>query len=138
MGSAALVVTIYHCITMGWCHSHRDGQGQGAAEQEQHGQQEQQSLRHEMLEMTSLENSAAQLIPARKYQKGMGLVDDDGMCAVCLSQFEDGEELRTLPECLHSYHAPCIDMWLYSHSSCPMCRADATANLPPSISPSSI
>ncbi|XVE99545.1 hypothetical protein REPUB_Repub03eG0208500 [Reevesia pubescens] len=120
-GSAALMVTIYHCIAMGWCNPNRDSQGQGAQQEEV----QQQSLRHEMLEMAILGNSTAQLIPAHKYQKGMGLVDDDGMCAVCLSQFEEGEELRTLPGCLHSYHAPCIDMWLYSHSSCPMCRTDA-------------
>ncbi|XWS74987.1 hypothetical protein CRYUN_Cryun01aG0046100 [Craigia yunnanensis] len=122
-GSAALVVTIYHCLAMRWCHPHRDSQGQGA----QQAQDQQHSFRHEMIEIANLENSTAQLFPAHKYQKGMGLVDDDdGMCAVCLSQFEEGEELRTLPECLHSYHAPCIDMWLYSHSSCPMCRTDAT------------
>ena len=122
MASAALVVTIYHCLAMGWCHPHRDSQGQGA----QQAQGQQQSFRHEI---AILENSTIELIPAHKYQKGMGLVDDDGMCAVCLSQFEEGEELKTLPECLHSYHAPCIDMWLYSHSSCPMCRTNATPSL---------
>ncbi|XP_022747998.1 RING-H2 finger protein ATL52-like [Durio zibethinus] len=122
VGSVAFVLIIYHCLTMRWCHPHGDSHGQGAQEAQQ-----QHSFRQEMLEIeASLENSTAQLIPAHKYQKGVGLVDDDGMCAVCLSQFEDGEELRTLPQCLHSYHAPCIDMWLYSHSSCPMCRTDAT------------
>jgi hypothetical protein len=43
-----------------------------------------------------------------------------------LSEFEEGEELRTLPECLHSYHVECIDMWLHSHTNCPMCRTDTT------------
>ncbi|XVE69159.1 hypothetical protein DITRI_Ditri09bG0128400 [Diplodiscus trichospermus] len=126
IGSAVLVLTIYHCLAMGWCHPHRDSQGQGAAQ----AQDQQNSLQHEMIEIASSENSIAQLIPARKYRNGMGsgtgLVDDNGMCAVCLCQFEEGEELKTLPECLHSYHTPCIDMWLYSHSSCPMCRTDAT------------
>ncbi|XWS66008.1 hypothetical protein CRYUN_Cryun05aG0163200 [Craigia yunnanensis] len=132
--SAALVVTIYHCVAMGWCHSHRDSQCQGA----QQAQGQQHSSRHEMLEIASLENSTAQLNPAHKYKKGMGLVDDDGMCAVCLSQFEVSVELRPSPECLHSYHAPCIDMWLYSHSSWPMCRADATPSVTTNISSSSI
>ncbi|XP_019151597.1 PREDICTED: RING-H2 finger protein ATL52-like [Ipomoea nil] len=44
-------------------------------------------------------------------------------CAVCLSAFEDGEEVRRLPKCNHSFHAPCIDMWLYSHMDCPLCRS---------------
>lgn len=54
------------------------------------------------------------------------MVGDDNTCAVCLCEFEEGDELRTLPECLHSFHVPCIDMWLYSHPNCPICRADAT------------
>ncbi|GMN57233.1 hypothetical protein TIFTF001_026348 [Ficus carica] len=66
-------------------------------------------------------------IPAHKYRKGgiSGiLVGEDGVCAVCLGEFEDGEELRTLPDCSHSFHVSCIDMWLFSHPNCPICRAD--------------
>lgn len=54
-------------------------------------------------------------------QQGQVMIDYE--CAVCLSGFEDGEEVRKLPSCKHSFHAPCIDMWLYSHSDCPLCRA---------------
>ncbi|PRQ46932.1 putative transcription factor C2H2 family [Rosa chinensis] len=54
-------------------------------------------------------------------EQGQVLIDYE--CAVCLSVFEDGEEVRKLPSCKHSFHAPCIDMWLYSHSDCPLCRA---------------
>ncbi|KAF2318731.1 hypothetical protein GH714_010359 [Hevea brasiliensis] len=56
--------------------------------------------------------------------------DDEETCAICLSEFEEGEELRTLPECKHSYHMACIDMWLYSHSNCPVCRTDALSPEP--------
>lgn len=44
-------------------------------------------------------------------------------CAVCLCEFEEGEQLRTLP-CFHKYHACCIDRWLNQKSQCPVCRAD--------------
>lgn len=44
-------------------------------------------------------------------------------CAVCLSLFEDKEKGRKLPECGHGFHVECIDMWLSSHSNCPICRA---------------
>ncbi|PKU67874.1 E3 ubiquitin-protein ligase [Dendrobium catenatum] len=44
------------------------------------------------------------------------------MCAVCLSKFNDGEDIKLLPECKHCFHVQCIDMWLQSHSSCPLCR----------------
>lgn len=43
-------------------------------------------------------------------------------CAVCLSKFEGIEVLRLLPHCRHAFHINCIDKWLESHSSCPLCR----------------
>ncbi|KAG8389510.1 hypothetical protein BUALT_Bualt02G0236900 [Buddleja alternifolia] len=44
-------------------------------------------------------------------------------CAVCLSEFEENETGRVLPECNHRFHVDCIDMWLQSHCDCPLCRA---------------
>ncbi|KAL0857422.1 hypothetical protein Bca101_062576 [Brassica carinata] len=44
-------------------------------------------------------------------------------CAVCLSEFEEGEAGRVLPSCKHAFHVECIDMWFHSHSTCPLCRA---------------
>lgn len=44
-------------------------------------------------------------------------------CAVCLFEFDDGEWLRTLPICGHAFHVECIDVWLRSHPTCPLCRA---------------
>ncbi|XP_010277722.1 PREDICTED: E3 ubiquitin-protein ligase ATL41-like [Nelumbo nucifera] len=46
-------------------------------------------------------------------------------CAVCLSILEGGEKVRLLPNCKHLFHVDCIDMWLDSHSTCPICRTDA-------------
>ncbi|GAA0142323.1 hypothetical protein LIER_03250 [Lithospermum erythrorhizon] len=43
-------------------------------------------------------------------------------CAICLTEYEDGDEIRVLPQCGHGFHVQCIDMWLGSHSSCPSCR----------------
>jgi len=48
-------------------------------------------------------------------------------CAVCLSEFVDGETGRVLPKCNHSFHIDCIDMWFQSHSTCPLCRAPVEA-----------
>merc|ERR1712087_305120 len=43
-------------------------------------------------------------------------------CAVCLDDFQRGEELRLLP-CEHAYHRHCIDPWLAKQSElCPMCK----------------
>ncbi|MCL7033422.1 hypothetical protein MKW94_016146 [Papaver nudicaule] len=49
-------------------------------------------------------------------------------CAVCLSKFEDTEVLRLLPKCKHAFHINCVDQWLESHSSCPLCRHKVQAD----------
>jgi E3 ubiquitin-protein ligase ATL4 len=54
-------------------------------------------------------------------------------CAVCLSPFTPDAELRLLPACRHAFHAGCVDAWLRTSPTCPLCRA--TVALPhPSIS----
>lgn len=44
-------------------------------------------------------------------------------CAVCLSPFQLSDELRLLPACRHAFHSQCIDTWLKSSLSCPLCRS---------------
>ncbi|OMO50070.1 Zinc finger, RING-type [Corchorus capsularis] len=44
-------------------------------------------------------------------------------CSICLGVFEDGEKVKVLPSCNHSYHSECVDRWLSAESSCPLCRA---------------
>ncbi|CAN1228609.1 Putative RING-H2 finger protein ATL49 [Linum grandiflorum] len=44
-------------------------------------------------------------------------------CAVCLCEFEQEDKLRLLPKCSHAFHVECIDTWLLSHSTCPLCRS---------------
>ncbi|KAJ1256675.1 hypothetical protein BS78_K334700 [Paspalum vaginatum] len=56
----------------------------------------------------------------------------ESTCPVCLADFDDGETVRVLPECMHYYHAECIDTWLRGSTSCPMCRAETTPTPTPS------
>lgn len=60
------------------------------------------------------------------YQHG-----DDASCSICLGDYRNGELIRMLPDCRHSFHAVCVDAWLRLHASCPMCR---TSPLPTPIS----
>lgn len=45
-------------------------------------------------------------------------------CAVCLTDFKEQDTLRLLPKCNHVFHPQCIDSWLASHVTCPVCRAN--------------
>ncbi|KAG8071088.1 hypothetical protein GUJ93_ZPchr0006g42207 [Zizania palustris] len=58
--------------------------------------------------------------------------EEDVECAVCLAELEDGEEARFLPRCGHGFHVDCVDQWLDSHSTCPLCRLTVVKpNVPP-------
>ncbi|KAK3130560.1 hypothetical protein QOZ80_6BG0495090 [Eleusine coracana subsp. coracana] len=50
------------------------------------------------------------------------------LCAVCLEEVQAGEMVRQLlPACGHLFHADCVDAWLRSHRTCPLCRRDISA-----------
>ena len=59
-------------------------------------------------------------------------------CAVCLSEFRDDETLRLIPQCCHVFHPDCISVWLSSHSTCPVCRANLALKPGDTSSPSSL
>ncbi|KAH0468012.1 hypothetical protein IEQ34_003045 [Dendrobium chrysotoxum] len=42
-------------------------------------------------------------------------------CCICLSSYEDGNELHALP-CNHHFHSACITKWLKINATCPLCK----------------
>ncbi|CAL9100539.1 unnamed protein product [Musa textilis] len=77
---------------------------------------------------TGLDESTIGAITAWAYKAADGVLGDSPAdCAVCLSEFRDGELLRLLPKCGHAFHVSCIDTWLRSHVNCPLCRAPIVA-----------
>lgn len=46
----------------------------------------------------------------------------DATCSICLSEYDEGDEIRHLPSCSHVFHVSCIDEWLLLNPSCPVCR----------------
>ncbi|RWV94538.1 hypothetical protein GW17_00042913 [Ensete ventricosum] len=52
-------------------------------------------------------------------------------CAVCLCPFSPHDELRLLPACRHAFHSSCVEPWLRTTPSCPLCRASIALPIPP-------
>ncbi|XP_059288198.1 RING-H2 finger protein ATL13-like [Lycium ferocissimum] len=69
-----------------------------------------------------VDQSFIDTLPVFNYKSIIG-VKDPFDCAVCLCEFEPDDKLRLLPKCSHAFHMECIDTWLLSHSTCPLCRA---------------
>nr|GMC54357.1 RING-H2 finger protein ATL52-like [Ipomoea batatas] len=114
IGTAAIVLALYNLLIIRWCAESRRRtrlrMGDGASSFV--------SFRSSDSRRSSVNISLG--VSSFRYKKEGVEVNE---CAVCLSAFEDGEEVRRLPKCNHSFHAPCIDMWLYSHMDCPLCRS---------------
>ncbi|KAJ4841246.1 hypothetical protein Tsubulata_047308 [Turnera subulata] len=133
VGVAAVVLVVYNLLIVKWC-TQRD-------QERSSGLQGRQDRFVEVTASRNLEHPNSYFLSSYKYKRDNNNnnnnsnnmnVQELGIeyeCPVCLSVFEEGEEVRQLPRCKHSFHAPCIDMWLYSHSDCPLCRAKV--NPPP-------
>ncbi|XP_042497607.1 RING-H2 finger protein ATL40-like [Macadamia integrifolia] len=77
-----------------------------------------------------LDSSIIAALPTFSYRSSDDRVDDDDEtdakeCTVCLGTLENEEIVKVLPNCKHIYHVQCIDMWLNSNSTCPVCRTGA-------------
>jgi hypothetical protein len=48
----------------------------------------------------------------------------DDNCAICQDPIEQGQRMRILNYCTHSFHVECIDTWFTTHVTCPTCRHD--------------
>ncbi|XP_057541433.1 RING-H2 finger protein ATL73-like [Amaranthus tricolor] len=84
------------------------------------------NLNNKVVVRNGVDKRALNSIPKVKYSEKMkkeieGFIISTE-CVICLYEFKEGERVRILPKCNHSFHVKCIDLWLKSHSSCPTCR----------------
>ncbi|KAJ8484991.1 hypothetical protein OPV22_017476 [Ensete ventricosum] len=70
---------------------------------------------------SGLDQALIDALPLFLYKEILGSKDPFD-CAVCLSEFAPEDKLRLLPGCGHAFHLNCIDAWLLSNSTCPLCR----------------
>ncbi|KAK6924878.1 Zinc finger, RING-type [Dillenia turbinata] len=74
-----------------------------------------------LLHDSGLDQALIDTLPLFFYKDIMGLKEQFD-CAVCLCEFSSQDKLRLLPLCGHAFHFHCIDTWLLSNSTCPLCR----------------
>ncbi|KAK7395701.1 hypothetical protein VNO78_16267 [Psophocarpus tetragonolobus] len=82
-------------------------------------QRQLQQLFH--LHDSGLDQAFIDALPVFQYKEIKGLKEPFD-CAVCLCEFSEKDNLRLLPMCSHAFHISCIDTWLLSNSTCPLCR----------------
>lgn len=82
-------------------------------------QRQLQQLFH--LHDSGLDQAFIDALPVFLYKEIVGLKEPFD-CAVCLCEFSEKDKLRLLPVCSHAFHINCIDTWLLSNSTCPLCR----------------
>ncbi|KAJ0263008.1 RING-H2 finger protein ATL13 [Hirschfeldia incana] len=80
---------------------------------------------------SGVDQSFIDTLPVFHYKSIIGLRNYPFDCAVCLCEFETEDKLRLLPKCSHAFHVDCIDTWLLSHSTCPLCRSSLLSDLSP-------
>lgn len=70
---------------------------------------------------------ALKVIPLRRISTGEN-VDEENVCAICIEPFIAKDDVRTLP-CEHVFHQACLDPWLLTKPTCPLCKDNVLEHL---------
>ncbi|XP_058110320.1 RING-H2 finger protein ATL66-like [Magnolia sinica] len=99
------------CLYTRWACRYRQSTAAAAQQQQQQGLQ--------MVRPVGLDRATIESLPVYLHRSSAS----EAQCSICLSSFQEEEKVKVLPECNHAFHPECVDMWLKTHSSCPLCRA---------------
>jgi hypothetical protein len=50
--------------------------------------------------------------------------NNNDICSICQYNFTNGDEVREIMYCHHSFHNQCISTWFRLNTKCPICRHD--------------
>ncbi|XP_010542638.1 PREDICTED: RING-H2 finger protein ATL7-like [Tarenaya hassleriana] len=67
-----------------------------------------------------LSKEVREMLPIVVYKESFSVTDSQ--CSVCLGDYQADDKLQQIPACGHTFHMDCIDQWLTTHTTCPLCR----------------
>ncbi|XP_014493387.1 RING-H2 finger protein ATL7 [Vigna radiata var. radiata] len=67
-----------------------------------------------------LNKELREMLPIIVYKESFSVKDTQ--CSVCLIDYQPEDRLQQIPACRHTFHMSCIDLWLTTHTTCPLCR----------------
>ncbi|XP_050251514.1 RING-H2 finger protein ATL7-like isoform X2 [Quercus robur] len=67
-----------------------------------------------------LKKELREMLPIIVYKESFSI--RDSQCSVCLVEYQAEDRLQHIPACGHTFHMDCIDHWLATHTTCPLCR----------------
>lgn len=68
-----------------------------------------------------------------KYCKIIQNTDYKEDCGICCESLSNGEIIRHLPKCTHTFHTGCIKRWLKNKNTCPLCRTPTDCTHDPEL-----
>ncbi|KAK9080183.1 hypothetical protein SSX86_001858 [Deinandra increscens subsp. villosa] len=69
-----------------------------------------------------------EMLPVIVFKESFSVTDT--LCSVCLGDYQAEDRLQQIPACKHAFHVECIDNWLSTHTTCPLCRLSLLASSP--------
>ncbi|KAG0463348.1 hypothetical protein HPP92_018849 [Vanilla planifolia] len=76
---------------------------------------------HSRLSEIGIKKELREMLPVVVFKESFSVRETE--CSVCLRDYEADDRLHKMPHCGHSFHVDCIDYWLASNATCPLCRA---------------
>nr|XP_027092629.1 RING-H2 finger protein ATL7-like [Coffea arabica] len=82
-------------------------------------------------ETGGLKKEVREMLPVIVFKESFSV--KDMQCSVCLGDYQAEERLQQIPACGHTFHRDCIDSWLSTHTTCPLCRQSLLVSAKASI-----